>query len=309
MATVLRRRLLVNPARKRKNRKRRNRKMSPKQIRYFGTPAQKAALRANRKRKRRNPPRKTKAHRPRTRPRTAPRPKARRRRARKNVSEIITASLAGLANPARKRRKVKTNRKRKNMAAKARRSKKHAARRPSHAEKNYSRRRNRRNPSGRRRRHYTRHSHRLNPGAMSGIGSTIIDLGWEAAGAIGSRTLTQLVLSSNNTGVIGYGANLIAGFLLSWGTKALLKNNRAATEVMKGTMFGILLRALQDYTPLGQAAQLSGLGDFLATTFFSPRALVDPRSGQMIMPAQVTAMQTTKNTGMGSFYGRKMYGK
>lgn len=144
---------------------------------------------------------------------------------------------------------------------------------------------------------------------MSGITNVLIDAGWAAGGAVGSRALTQVVLQSGNTGIMGYGANLISGFLLSWGAKALLKNSRAAADIMMGTLIGVILRAAQDFTPLGQAAALSGLGDFLATTFFTPRALVDPRSGQMVLPAQVTALQSAaKGTGMGSFYNRRMLG-
>lgn len=305
MATVLRRRLLVNPARKRKNRARRNRKkLTAKQIRYFGTPAQKAALRRKRANAHRSNPKK-KAHRPRTRPRTAPRKSSRRR---KNVSEIITASLAGLANPARRKRKSKKQ-KRTNMA-KARSNRKHAARRPSHHKKHYSRRQNRRNGYMRHNRRSHRH-HRHNPPRISGITSVLIDAGWAAGGAIGSRALTQVVLQSNNTGIMGYGANLISGFLLSWGAKGLLRNGRAAADIMMGTLIGVILRALQDFTPLGQAAQLSGLGDFLATTFFMPRVLTDPRSGQIVLPDQVSALANTgaKNPGVGAFYSRRMYGR
>lgn len=311
MATVLRRRLLVNPAKKKKRKNRARRKMTAKQIRIFGTPAQKAALKRKRKTKahRSNP--KKKAYRPKTRPRTAPR---RKRRARKNVSEIITASLAGLANPGRRRRKSKKQKKGKRVMAKARRNRKNAARRPSHAKKQYRRRKhNRMNPTSRRRRHHVTR-HRRNPGSMSGITNVLIDAGWAAGGAIGSRALTQLVLQSNNSGIMGYGANLVSGFLLSWGVKSIMKNSRAAADVVMGTLIGVILRALQDFTPLGQAAQLSGLGDFLATQFFTPRALVDPRSGQMVLPAGVgtpapAANTGARNAGVGAFYSRRMYGR
>ena len=47
MAEVSRKRTLVNPRRKRRNKAKR--KMSPKQIAHFGTKSQRAALKANRK--------------------------------------------------------------------------------------------------------------------------------------------------------------------------------------------------------------------------------------------------------------------
>ncbi|MBK8200673.1 MAG: hypothetical protein IPK75_20240 [Acidobacteria bacterium] len=68
--------------------------------------------------------------------------------------------------------------------------------------------------------------------------------------------------------------------------------------VTLGGIVGTVLRLVQDYTPLGQYAQLSGMvrGDsgmgFLApTTFFVPLAPADGRgatSAQMALPAAVT---------------------
>ena len=312
MATVGRRTLLVNG--KRRNRKRRNRakrKMSIKQIRIFGTKAQKAALK--RRKTRRNRP-KIKASRPRTRPRTAPR---KRRRARKNVASIITASLplAGL-NPHRKHKKARPNRKRKGTMARPRKRKKSAGHKRSYAR----RRPARMNP--RRRRRNTRHHHRSyrrNP-SMSGITQLFIDAGWTAVGGVGSRTLTQFALGSSNTGIMGYGANLLSGLLISWGVRSFLKNGSAGNYVIIGTLLGIIFRAVQDFTPFGQYASLSGLGDFMTTTFWSPRGFVNSgKSGETWQANQVkqiaaaaaasaaaTSVPAAKR-GMGNFYGRSMY--
>lgn len=311
MATVGRRTLLVNG--KRRNRKRRNkRKMSRKQIAIFGTKAQKAALK--RRKTRHNRP-KTKAHRPRTRPRTAPR---KRRRARKNVASIITASLplAGL-NPHRKHKKARPNRKRKGIMARPRKRKKSAGHKRS-----YARRRPAHNPRRRRRnRRYTRHMHRPRPNpGMSGITQLFIDAGWTAVGGVGSRTLTQFALGSSNTGIMGYGANLLSGLLISWGVRSFLKNGPAGNYVIIGTLLGIIFRAVQDFTPFGQYASLSGLGDFMATTFWQPRGFVNSgksgatwQDGQVRQIAQAAAASAAATSvpaarkGMGNFYGRSMY--
>lgn len=101
MATVLRRRLLVNPARKR-------RRLSAKQIRYFGTKRQRAAL--GRKAK-------------------APGRSGRRFPARTNAGHVVTF---GLGNPARRKetmkRKTQTARRRRaNPKITRRRARKNAA--------------------------------------------------------------------------------------------------------------------------------------------------------------------------------------
>ena len=104
--TVTRVRRLVNPSRRPKARNKARRKLSPKQIRHFGTKAQKAAL----KRKRSMA---AKAHRPMRRAVANP-----RRRARSNPA-VITL---GLINPTTtKRKRTKT------MAATKRRRRKTVA--------------------------------------------------------------------------------------------------------------------------------------------------------------------------------------
>jgi hypothetical protein len=151
------------------------------------------------------------------------------------------------------------------------------------------------------------------------MGQLLIDAGWTAVGGVGSRTLTQFALGSGNTGILGYGANLVSGLILSFGVRSFMKNPSAGNYVLIGTLLGIIFRAVQDFTPFGQYASLSGLGDFMTTTFFAPRGFVSSgKSGQIVTPRAITdavaasaAAAATAvpagRRGMGNFYGRSMY--
>ncbi len=85
-------RVVGNPPRRRArahNRGKRRRNLSAKQIKFFGTPAQKAALKRSRSAKRSNSARRaTRTHARHT-----------RRRARRNIGEILSLTLALMGNP------------------------------------------------------------------------------------------------------------------------------------------------------------------------------------------------------------------
>lgn len=93
------------------------------------------------------------------------------------------------------------------------------------------------------------------------------------AGAVGTQQFTQMVLGSSNTGVMGYFGNLVTAFLLSWGVKAFMKNDRAATAVLAGGFVEIVLRIIADYTPFGSITANLGMGDYLAQNFLVPQRL------------------------------------
>jgi len=198
--------------------------------------------------------------------------------------------------------------------AKTRSNRKRAGRRVNR--KHHSARRNRSYTRRRRRtshQHRRRNGYRRNPG-MSGITNILVDAGWAGAGAIASRALPNMLIQSMNTGVVGYGANLATGLALAWGAKSFLKNSRAAADIMLGTVIGILFRAIQDFTPYGSYASLSGMGDFQMTEFFAPRIIgpngaVDP-SQSLLAAASRNASAATASAaarsggGMGAFYRR-----
>lgn len=96
-------------------------------------------------------------------------------------------------------------------------------------------------------------------------------------GAVGSRWLTQVGLSmlgQSNSGLIGYGGNLVATLALGWASgKFLGRGSRA--WVIAGGMAGIALRFLQDQTSFGKMFSLSGMGD-IGMAAIMPSSFADP---------------------------------
>ena len=297
MATAVRRHSIVNPARRRNRvkskRNRARRHLSAKQVKFFGTPAQKAALKRKRSVKR-NVAKKTN--------RVRHRARAVRR---KNPGEILSLTLG---NPARKR---------KNKVAKAKRN-----RRRVHARRHnpvvHRRRRRRSNPVMRRRRRtnrvrHHRIRHRRNP-AISPT-NLIMDGVLVIGGMVGSRLLTQMVLGANNVGVWGYAANAAAGAALAALAHMVSKNPRTTNGIIVGTAAGIVARLFQDYTPFGTYLQQAGVGDYagggghgvglyLPSNAVLPQRYVDAaNSAQVVIPypgwAPTTVIQSS-GAGMGS---------
>jgi hypothetical protein len=128
-----------------------------------------------------------------------------------------------------------------------------------------NRRRGRRNPfvrSSRRIKHSSRRRHRRNPSIGGFAGAELIKLGLGAAGgAIGTRYLTQLALGDKNSGVMGYGANLVAAVALAWAA-AKFAGRDIATGVAAGGISAVIMRLWSDKVSGSSAAALSGyLGD------------------------------------------------
>ena len=270
MAIARRRVSIANPAR---------RKMSAKQIRFFGTKRQKAGLRAKRKR---NSPRwslrkaistyshqrkggteigrsikravqqRNTAHRR----RTSPRP------VRRNLGEQV---LLTLGNPASKRRQVAKHRKR---------TKKHTTASVHHRRRS-SQSNPRRRYSARRTNRAVRHNRRRRNPMGGSWGAEVTQALYIIAGAIGSKLGAQMVLGTSNTGFMGYGANLAAGGILAYAAKAVLKNDAAAKGIFAGAVVQVVLRLITDYTPFGQYASLQGVGDYMASNWVTPQRYVD----------------------------------
>ena len=251
MATATRRHAIVNPARRNRPKARRRNKprrhMSAKQIKFFGTSAQRAAL----KRKRKGSS--AKSHRRRNVARANPKPRKRavakrthrvhhrkRTAKRSNPGEILSLTLG---NPAKRRKKV---------AAKHHRKRKMNARR-SHARRNPAKRRNVRH-------HSIRHRRR-NPG-VGGMIDLFVDGALVIGGLVGSRLLTQMVMGTNNTGPWGYAGNAIATAALATAAHMATKKPRFVNDLIVGGAAGIVARILQDYTPIGQYLTQAGVGDY-----------------------------------------------
>lgn len=384
MATVMKKRSLVNSGRfsRRKTKKRYKKagitmaiphrsgtarkrrknsgrkKMTAKQIKYFGTARQRAALRSRgtRKRKRNYGTREgrtwssfgspSRARKKRTSKRTYSkaykasskgfrignsgrrrrRTRIGNRRRRRNVGQIFSIGLAGLAggNPGRKKRTHK--RRSPNMA---RRRTRRTGRRANagHRTRRYTRRRRRTsNPSSYRRRRRignrrTSHRRRRNPGIGGAISSStglLKNALGVIGGAVAARYATQLALGGKNTGAIGYLGNAIASLALGWIAKKYL-GPQVGTMVTLGGFTGLALRMLNDLTPIGQYVNLSlsgagkagdtGIGLITDTTFYVPTVFNSGSMSDAMIPNQVrqlVAAGSVNKGGMGSFRRRRM---
>ena len=245
MAIATRRVSIANPAR---------RKMTAKQIRYFGSKRQRAGLKARRTRKT--------THRRRTSPRAV----------RRNLGEQV---LLTLGNPASKRRQVAKHRTR--------------TKKRSTASVHHRRRSQQSNPrrhcSARRTNRAVRHNRRRRNPMGGSWGAEVTQALYIIAGAIGSKLGAQMVLGTSNTGFMGYGANLAAGGILAWAAKGIMKNSEAAKGIFAGSVVQVVLRLITDYTPFGQYASLQGVGDYMASRWVTPQRYLDGlHSAQIEIP-------------------------
>jgi len=291
--------IVANPARKRRHNRMAKRHMTLKQRLHFGSARQRAAARASMKRKRRH-----NAAKPTKRRRHATRSRPRRRRTH-NPGEIIAMTLG---NPARKKG-------RKRMAA--------TKRRRRHASKhNAGRRRHRTNARRRRhnpaRRHYTRHhavarrrhhSRRHNPAGVRWTDVFVLG-GGALVGSTLSSAGTQLLLQSNNTGPVGYAANLVATLILSWLGGMVTRNKAFPAGILAGGVGALMKRIISDYSLFGGYTSQLGMGDYLVSNWVAPqrlssdfRSLTDsyfgPAQGTQFPPGISISSSGVSTRGMG----------
>lgn len=281
MATVTRERIIANPAR---------RKLSRAQIAAgFGGKRRQSSLRTNRRRNR------------------GSRPKARHRRRRSNPGEIIGYTFAN--NPARKRRNsmasTKKHRRRRHHAGYRR----NRRRRSNPTVRHHVVRHRRRHNFPSRRHNVRRYHRRRNPDGMGRITDIAINATFVIVGALGSKYLTQMVLGSNNVGLIGYAGNAIAGGILWFVAERFMRNKQAANGIVSGTAVQIILRLINDYTPFGQYLSNLGMGDYQAQAFATPQVLVDPYNNATISPpawfpaVAAAPAAVAASSGVGDLYG------
>lgn len=140
------------------------------------------------------------------------------------------------------------------------------------APRRYRRRYNRRHRSNGRRR---------NPG-FGGLGGEIVDTLWMIGGAVGSKMITQMILGSSNTGVMGYVGNVGSGLALSFVFSKFMHNASAAKAIFKGAVLQTILRVINDLTPLGAYTSSIGVGDYQASNWVTPQIYVDPNNSAMV---------------------------
>lgn len=184
-------------------------------------------------------------------------------RPRPNPGQIIGFTLG---NPGRKASMAKTSKK----------SKSH------HRPKGYGDSAYKGNP-GHVKHHKKRYHH--NPAGLGSVGPLVTNAIFVIVGALGSKLGAQMVLGTNNVGLIGYAGNLGAGGVLWFLAERVMKNRAAASGILAGTVVQIVLRLINDYTPFGQYVSQLGMGDYQMQSFVTPQVLVDPwNSAQVQIP-------------------------
>jgi hypothetical protein len=130
------------------------------------------------------------------------------------------------------------------------------------------------------------HKKRKNPSeGSSGLAGMVTNAVFVIVGALGSKLGAQMVLGSNNTGLIGYAGNAAIGAAMWLLTEHVMKNRQASSGVIAGTLVQIILRAINDFTPFGSYVSGLGFGDYQMQSFVTPQVLVDPwNSAQILIP-------------------------
>jgi hypothetical protein len=125
-----------------------------------------------------------------------------------------------------------------------------------------------------------RRSRRHNPLLAVPMGELIPLTAWAIGGMAGTRIIPQMVLPQYNSGLGGYGLNLVAAVGLSWlGGK--FAGTRAAQGLLVGGMVGLAARMLSDALGSSTAGAwgLSGDLDF-DLGFYIPNSFAVPTTGQ-----------------------------
>ena len=82
--------------------------------------------------------------------------------------------------------------------------------------------------------------------------------------AVATRQLPQLLLTTANTGIEGYAANLVTALLATWGA-GMFAGPKAAWGALTGGLVILLDRVLtEQVSPIGPYLALSGVGDATA---------------------------------------------
>ena len=113
-----------------------------------------------------------------------------------------------------------------------------------------------------------------------------------AAGGYGARSLCQLVLQANNTGWMGYAANIVASLGLAWAAGKFL-GPKYGVGVAAGGISATAMRIWSEQVSQTSPAQLSGLGDldfssnglgeYVQTSFAVPSNSVKDANGNYIV--------------------------
>jgi hypothetical protein len=132
-----------------------------------------------------------------------------------------------------------------------------------------------------------RRSHRRGNPAIAGFSTNeLLKLALGAgAGVVGSKYLTQMLLSDNNSGWTGYAGQAVATLALGWAANKFVGKD-AATGVVAGGLGALALRIFQEQVSL-TSSSMSGLGDPDMAALGV--GMGEYRSGSIATPAQFVA--------------------
>lgn len=268
MATVLKRRRLANPGGKRSGRRR----MTPKQIKYFGTKRQRAALKA--KRRVSSGSRRTTARRRATR--------AAGRQA--NIGEIVSIGL----NPGERKE---------SMARARKRTTRRRKRNPSPRVVRRTRRRNRGYAMSNPRRRRRRVRRRRNPSMLTSTATTVL-------GVLGGAAVTKLIVDrlpyNLNVGLPSYISTGVVAVIQGMAVSKFGKNQSLGDAMTLGGFTYLGLKILQEFAP-GVAAispiglRGRGMGVIAPSSFYNPQV---PRTNAMtrfVTPSAIPAPAAVEN--------------
>ncbi len=134
-------------------------------------------------------------------------------------------------------------------------------------------------------------------------------------GALVGSTLslagTQMILQSNNTGVMGYAGNLLSTLILAWLGGMVTKNRAFPAGILAGGVGAIMRRIISDYSLFGGYTSQLGMGDYMVSNWVTPqrltsdfRSLTEANVGQgqwgfQAAPAMAISSSGVSATGMG----------
>ena len=279
---------------------------SPKQVKFFGTKRQRAALKAKRR------------HAPAKKHNAAPRRATKLRRAHLAAKRRILG--ADYARITKQQRRKKINRAHRRSTAKkrsnpgeiisfltgnpAKRRKKtvarHGKRRAARRHTNAGRPRHRKPVMHHRRRHH-------NPG---GIGKPMawVEGGLGVLGGVViTRALPQVLLGANNVSYMGYAANAAAAAAAGFLSNMLMPRRPVVTAaVVAGGFAALIARIIGDQTSFGSYLALTGVGDYMMSNWTTPQRLINPNQAQFEVGSPLNFGGPSMSiSSMGDDYGRR----
>lgn len=233
------------------------RKLSDKQIKIFGTKAQKAGL-LRRKAAKRSGARKARPASKKTphRPRTAP------ARKQNPVPQMLALTLGNSAP------KTKKGAKKAMALSKSKTAGKKKNRAGGKKKKSFSK------------------PFKRNPGALGSPMDWLTGGSGVLAGVVGTRAIPQLVLAEKNVGPTGYFANGVVAAGMGWLAHMAFPRNRVLVAgVLAGGFAALIARIIGDYTTYGKYLSLTGVGDYMVSNAVAPQRLVHPDSAMVEVPS------------------------